>query len=112
MSEPEAKPDLQSLPQMILDGDEPVFSAPWEAQAFALTISLYEKGLFTWAEWADHLSAEVHSGENRDYYQHWLVALEKLMAIKQVTSPEEVERREQAWHAAAARTPHGQPIKL
>ncbi len=26
----------------------PVFATPWEAQAFAMTLALYERGLFTW----------------------------------------------------------------
>ncbi|MEP0941872.1 MAG: nitrile hydratase accessory protein [Rhizobiaceae bacterium] len=112
MSKPEQRPDLRSLPDMVLDGDEPVFNAPWEAQAFALTLGLYEKGLFGWEEWAASLSAEIHSGVERDYYRHWLVALEQLVAKKQLTSPQDIDAREQAWHDAAARTPHGEPIEL
>ena len=107
------KPDLQNLPEIALDdGNEPVFNAPWEAQAFAMTVRLHEKGLFGWDEWANYLSAEIHGGTERDYYRHWLVALEKLVADKQLTSLEDIETREQAWHDAAARTPHGEPIKL
>ena len=34
------------------DDGEPVFREPWEAQAFAMTLALYERGLFTWTEWA------------------------------------------------------------
>ena len=112
MSRPNTQPDLRQLPDMELDGDEPVFSEPWEAQAFALTVSLYDKGLFGWDEWAASLSSEIHSGEDRSYYRHWLVALEKLVAAKQLTSLQAIDDREKAWHAAAARTPHGEPIKL
>ncbi|MEP1209616.1 MAG: nitrile hydratase accessory protein [Rhizobiaceae bacterium] len=112
MSKPNPHPDLKSLPDMVLDGDEPVFNAPWEAQAFAMTVRLHENGLFGWDEWAECLSAEIHSGIERDYYSHWLAALEKLVAKKQLTSPQDIEAREQAWHAAAARTPHGEPIEL
>ena len=112
MSKSEHRPDLRQLPDMVLDGDEPVFSVPWEAQAFALTLSLYNKGLFGWDEWAASLSAEIHGGIERDYYRHWLAALEKLLAAKQLTSLQDIEAREQAWHNAAARTPHGEPIEL
>lgn len=97
---------------MVLDGDEPVFSAPWEAQAFAMTVRLYENGLFGWDEWAAYLSTEIHGGVERDYYRHWLAALERLVSDKQLTSLEDIETREKAWHAAAARTPHGDPIEL
>ena len=97
---------------MVLDGGEPVFQEPWEAQAFALVLNLYESGQFTWDEWAAFLSAEIHSGTERDYYRHWLTALEKLVAEKQLTSARDLAERTQAWHDAAARTPHGQPIEL
>ena len=109
-----SRPDLTTLPGMILDDQngEPVFSAPWEAQAFAMTLCLYEQGLFTWEEWAEALASEIHGGETRGYYRHWLIALEKLTASKQLTTAAAIEEREQAWHDAAARTPHGQPIEL
>lgn len=112
MSASDDRPDLRQLPDMMLDGDEPVFSEPWEAQAFALTVSLYDKGMFSWDEWATSLSAEIHSGAERSYYRHWLVALEKLVAAKKITSMQDIDDRERAWHAAAARTPHGEPIEL
>ena len=65
-----------------------MFKAPWEAQAFAMTLSLYARGVFTWREWADALAAETRrsgrdAGEPDDgshYYEHWLAALEKLVA--------------------------------
>ena len=41
------------------DDGEPVFREPWEAQAFAMTLALYERGLFTWTEWAAALSAAI-----------------------------------------------------
>ena len=39
--------------------DAPVFDEPWQAEAFAMTVALHERGLFSWAEWAAALSAEV-----------------------------------------------------
>ncbi len=66
--------------------DAPVFAEPWQAQAFALTVGLHERGLFSWGEWAAALSAEVHrpdaAPDSHDYYAHWLAALEKLLAAK------------------------------
>lgn len=106
------KPDLSALPGITLVGDEPVFSEPWQAQAFAMTVSLHEKGAFTWNEWAGALSEQVHGGTDRDYYNHWLAALENLVAEKNITSPGEIDIREQDWHTAAARTPHGKTIEL
>lgn len=109
--------DLTTLPDgavegMVLDGGEPVFNEPWEAQAFAMTISLHAKGVFTWDEWANALSTQIHSGEKRDYYRHWLAALEALMVTKGLATQKAISDREQEWHEAAARTPHGEPIEL
>ena len=36
----------------------PVFSEPWQAEAFALAVSLNERGIFTWSEWAQILGDE------------------------------------------------------
>ena len=106
-------------PWLAAGTDAPVFSAPWQAQAFAMTLSLHERGLFTWAEWAQALSEQIraaqHAGDPDDgntYYQHWLAALESLVAAKGVCSADELDGYRGAWANAAHRTPHGQPIVL
>ncbi len=104
--------DLTHLPNMVLVDNEPVFNEPWEAQAFAMVIDLHQKGAFTWTEWADALSTEIHGSEQRDYYQHWLHALESLVAIKKLASAAALQARKTQWHEAAARTPHGEAIEL
>ncbi|MBF9043687.1 nitrile hydratase accessory protein [Rhodobacterales bacterium HKCCE4037] len=91
--------------------DQP-FEQPWQAQAFALTVHLHEQGHFTWTEWAEALSAQIHSGTDRPYFGHWLSALEALIAAKGITSATQLSDTAQAWKDAAARTPHGQPITL
>ncbi len=90
--------------------DEPVFREPWEAQAFALTVSLHERGLFTWPEWTALLSEELASGD--DYYRCWLAALERLVTSRGLAAADELARHRGAWERAAERTPHGTPIEL
>jgi hypothetical protein len=46
------------------------------------------------------------------YYHHWLATLERMTALKAVTTPVELTACRDAWERAAARTPHGQPIEL
>ena len=107
---------LGDLPR---DDDGPVFREPWEAQAFAMALSLHERGLFSWKEWAAALADEIKLAQaNGDpdtgttYYRHWLAALEKLVAAKGVATLETQHRYRDAWDHAADRTPHGLPIEL
>ncbi len=46
------------------------------------------------------------------YYEHWLAALEKLVAVKKLVAGQELERRVGEWDTAARATPHGKPIEL
>ncbi len=91
---------------------ERVFAAPWEAQVFAMTLSLAERDLFTWTEWAAALAAEIARMPESDYYHQWLGALEKLITTKGIATHEELSRYQRAWDNAAHRTPHGAPIIL
>ena len=108
-----------SIPGVPRDHDGPVFREPWEAQAFAMTLALYERGLFTWPEWAATLAAEIKRAQaagdpdtGETYYRHWLSALERLVADKGVANPDTLARYYDAWDRAADRTPHGAPIEL
>lgn len=92
--------------------DDPVFNAPWEAQAFAMAVSLEAKGLFTWTEWAEALGREIKAQGERSYYECWLAALEKLVEEKRLMSTAERLTRIDEWDRAAKATPHGQPIEL
>ena len=101
------------------DDGSPVFHEPWEAQAFAITLALHERGLFSWTEWAAALAAQIRNAQaagdadlGDTYYRHWLRALEALTAAKGASSPDELSRYRSAWAHAADRTPHGQPIDL
>jgi nitrile hydratase accessory protein len=99
-----------------LPKDSPVFAEPWQAEAFAMVVALNERGLFSWSEWADALSAEVKSSDaapdGSDYYERWLRALENLLAAKGVAGASEIDKLAAAWHRAAHATPHGKPILL
>jgi nitrile hydratase accessory protein len=101
------------------DGEEVTFAEPWQARAFAMVVSLHERGLFAWAEWADTLAARIKAAQTAGdpdigdaYYHHWLGALEDLLARKDIGSPAETARWRTAWQHAANRTPHGEPIEL
>ena len=101
------------------DAEGPVFTAPWQAEAFALALALHERGLFTWAEWASTFGDEIKTAQaagDRDtgetYYHHWLAALERIVAEKGIADPALLARTREAWRRACERTPHGAPIAL
>jgi nitrile hydratase accessory protein len=107
---------LAGIPQ---EAGGPVFREPWEAQAFAMALSLHERGLFTWSEWAAALAEEIKRAQaagdpdtGTTYYRHWLAALERLVTEKDAASRDALERHRTAWARAAERTPHGEPITL
>jgi nitrile hydratase accessory protein len=109
----------EAIPSIPSDSEGPVFREPWEAQAFAMTLSLHERGLFTWPQWAATLADEIKRAQaagdpdtGETYYRHWLSALERLVAEKGVTDTATLAHYQHAWDHAADRTPHGQPIEL
>ena len=116
LNEPER---LAALPRLPRDEGGPVFAEPWQAQAFALAVKLSEQGHFTWKEWAATLAGELQAAADRgepddgsQYYQHWLAALERLVAAKGLADPAALLERKEAWAEAYRRTPHGKPVEL
>ena len=117
--DPAARRASEAVPGIPCDTEGPVFREPWEAQAFAMTLALHQRGLFTWPQWAATLAEEIKRAQaagdpdtGETYYRHWLAALERLVAEKGVATPETLARYHDAWDRAADRTPHGQPIEL
>lgn len=109
-------PELLLLPA---DSNGPVFAEPWQAQAFALAVTLSEQGHFTWKEWAATLAHELQAGASRGepddgsrYYEYWLAALERIVTTKGLTEPSALITRKQAWAEAYRTTPHGRPVEL
>jgi nitrile hydratase accessory protein len=74
----------EAVPSLARDERGPVFRESWEAQAFAIVLTLHERGIFTWPEWTASLANEIRraqSGGDPDtsetYYHHWLAALKQ-----------------------------------
>ena len=114
-----ASEQLRLLPRLPRDRDEPIFEEPWQAQAFALAVRLSAQGHFTWKEWAAALAHELDAAAKRGepddgskYYEHWLAALERLVAEKGLSDPATMRSRKDAWAAAYRSTPHGRPVEL
>ncbi|MBW4710253.1 nitrile hydratase accessory protein [Roseobacter sp. YSTF-M11] len=98
---------------------QPVFSEPWHAQVFALTVHLNEAGYFDWPDWATRFGAtlkahgltkELDGGD--DYFVAWLETLEHFLASMGMTDITEIAQIRQAWEEAYLATPHGAPVNL
>ena len=108
--------DALNIPR---DAEGPVFREPWEAQAFALAVSLQERGVISRGEWSAALGEAIKKAQaggdpdtGESYYQHWLAALENIVTAKGLADPQVLTRTRDAWAHACARTPHGTPIGL
>jgi nitrile hydratase accessory protein len=117
--EPTEQERLSSLLSLPRDKDGPVFAEPWQAQAFALAVRLSTQGYFTWKEWAAALAEELQSASDRGkpddgsrYYEHWLSALERLVAAKGLADFQALHSRKEEWADAYRHTPHGKPVVL
>lgn len=111
--------DGAGLPMPSDPASDSHFSAPWQAHAFALTLTLHQQGVFSWVEWAQALAARIRQAQldgdpddGSSYYRHWVDALEQLIITGDIASAEQLHALEHAWLDAAQRTPHGQPIVL
>jgi nitrile hydratase accessory protein len=117
---PETRSTLVAqLPASIRTANEPVFAEPWQAQAFAMAVTLLDNQVFTWSEWAatlgDEIAGAAEHGIAEDgsaYYELWLGALERLVAAKQLCDAGELSRLQHSWKTAYETTPHGQPVVL
>ena len=99
--------------------EERVFTEPWQAQAFAMVVTLTDQGYFTWKEWTEALSGVLTESENSggasdgsDYYFSWVEALERIVFEKGITDLSDLDSARLAWETAYKITPHGHPVHL
>lgn len=79
-----------------------VFHREWEGRVFGLALALAREGCFEWEEFRVELIRaiaewEAEHGTDRvspewDYYQRWMLALERVLLTSGVLSAEELER--------------------
>ena len=122
MSETNEASASQELPlpenlQPPMANGEVIFDAPWQGRVFAMAVALSEQGVFVWAEFQQSLidaiglfdakaDASVDASVEADQYQyfdHFQLALENLLAQKGVVLNAALNEREQAF----ADRPHG-----
>lgn len=81
--------------------DEPAFETPWQARAFALALSLTDRGEgeLPWDDFQARLVAEIDrdgddvAGSEVVYYEQWLRALERLLVDEGLVDQGDLEAR-------------------
>ena len=107
------------MPSIPCDAEGPVFREPWEAQAFAMTLALYDRGCSPGRNGRRRSATRSRrrrppaiptpakpitgTGSTR-----WSGSWRR----KGVADAKTLHRYYHAWDHAADRTPHGQPIEL
>ena len=98
---------------------EPVFEHPWHAQLFALTVTLNERGHFSWSEWAEHFGSTLETqgfaqslNGGDDYFLAWLDTLESLLDGRGFAQAYELCALKVAWTEAYLSTPHGAIVRI
>lgn len=88
------------------------FDQPWELRAFAMAVAAYHAGQYEWSEFQLSLSDSIRrweNGEGREpwsYYEHWLEALETVLAGNGVLSDASLEERTRTTLATPRNTGH------
>ena len=98
---------------------EPVFDAPWQAQALALADGLVRGGHVSAETWGTTLGAALKAAEaegapdtTETYYLAVLTALEQVTEAGVGITSEDRAVRRAAWEEAYLKTPHGRPVRL
>uniref|UniRef100_A0AAU2AD51 Nitrile hydratase accessory protein n=1 Tax=Streptomyces sp. NBC_00093 TaxID=2975649 RepID=A0AAU2AD51_9ACTN len=79
-------------------GDK-AFDEPWELRAFAMAVAAYHEGHYEWNEFQQSLITSIErwesgaDGDSWSYYEHWLTALETVLASKGALSEDALDER-------------------
>ena len=78
------------------------FDQPWEVRAFAMAVAAYHAGQYEWSEFQLSLIDSIRKWEAGDgaepwsYYEHWLTALETVLAGNGALSDAALDERTKA----------------
>ena len=85
-----------------LPGEQRSFEHPWELRAFAMAVAAYHNGQYEWSEFQLSLIDSIkrwedgNGGEPWSYYEHWVEALETVLADNGVLSDAALDERTRA----------------
>jgi nitrile hydratase accessory protein len=97
-----------ALASMLGQGDSPprldgklCFARPWQRQVFGVALALSKAGYFDWEDFRLKLIAAIGEWENShrlddpswNYYERWLIALERLLVEQGLIAAEDLVAR-------------------
>ncbi|MCZ6616790.1 MAG: nitrile hydratase accessory protein [Gammaproteobacteria bacterium] len=90
--------ELSGMEEPPMANGELIFEAPWQATVFGMARALSEAGLYDWDEFRGYLIRTIALRGREDegdyaYYDHFLTALETLLADRGFVSPESLQAR-------------------
>ena len=101
------------------------FTAPWELRAFAIAVAAYNNGQYEWSEFQLSLIESIRQWEQSgqdpgrepwSYYEHWLTALETVLAGSGLLSESQLDERTMAVLAiprdASHQAAHPEPVAV
>lgn len=98
----EARRRVEKLVSSIPAGGDRSFEHPWELRAFAMAVAAYHNGQYEWSEFQLSLIQSIRAWEAEggnegeapwSYYDHWLNALETVLAGNGVLSEADLDER-------------------
>jgi hypothetical protein len=93
MNGPHDMGGMHNMGPILIEEDEPVFHAEWEAKVFAMSFATF--GNYFPVDETRHASERMPPGEylSSSYYERWLYALELLITEHNLVTPAEIEER-------------------
>jgi nitrile hydratase accessory protein len=106
-------------------GGELAFTQPWEIRAFAIAVAAYDRGQYEWSEFQLSLIESIRQWEQSgqdprtepwSYYEHWLTALETVLAGSGLLSESQLDEQTKAVLAtprdASHQAAHPEPVAV
>jgi nitrile hydratase accessory protein len=98
----DARRRVEALVRDLPGGGERSFEHPWELRAFAMAVAAYHNGQYEWSEFQLSLIDSIRRWEQGtgsepwSYYEHWLTALETVLAGSGALSESTLDERTKA----------------
>ena len=98
----DARRRVEALVAALPTGADRSFEHPWELRAFAMAVAAYHNGQYEWSEFQLSLISSIKAweadggAEPWSYYEHWLQALETVLAGNGLLSHAALDERTRA----------------